>query len=326
MRKCCFIVPYYGKFPDYFQLFLHTCRWNPDFDWLFVTDIDDPYDWPDNVHRLHLSFSELKALIQSKFNFRISLERPYKLCDFKPTYGYVFEEYLKDYKCWGHCDVDVIMGKISHFLTDELLDTYDKIFALGHFTIYRNTSENNRVFMKDINGYYPYRDKLSRDESFTFDEEFKPHNVNQVFLHHHKKVFYTDYSLCPHKYFTRFLRMILVKSPIRDDVFEICNESLKDAVYTWEEGCLKRYYYHYNVWICEEFLYMHFLHRKMKNTLPADKELTQFKIVPNSFVPLEVERVTEENFRQIRRSSYTKYAFSLRLVKFSLLWKLQRFF
>ena len=113
MRKCCFIIPYYGKFPDYFPLFLHTCRWNEDFDWLFVTDIDFNGDCPDNVHWLRMSFDELKGLVQSKFDFKISLERIYKLCDFKPTYGYVFEEYLKDYKCWGHCDIDTIMGKIN---------------------------------------------------------------------------------------------------------------------------------------------------------------------------------------------------------------------
>lgn len=325
MRKCCFIIPYYGKFPDYFPLFLHTCRWNEDFDWLFVTDIDFNGDCPDNVHWLRMSFDELKGLVQSKFDFKISLERIYKLCDFKPTYGYVFEEYLKDYKCWGHCDIDTIMGKINHFLTDELLDKYDKIFALGHFTVYRNTYENNRIFMKDINGYYPYREKLSQGDSFTFDEEYKSGNVNQIFLYQHKKVFCSDYSLCPHQYFVKFVRQILIKSPIRDDLFDFYIEEFKDAVYTWEGGCLKRYYCHRDHLVCEEFLYMHFLHRKMKNTLVVNKDLSQFKIVPNSFVPLEVEKISEENFGKIRRFSYSKYAFMWRLMKLSLWWKIQRF-
>ena len=70
---------------------------------------------------------------------------------------------------------------------------------------------------------------------------------------------------------------------------------------------------------------MHFLHRKMDCALAVHKDLLRFQIVPNSFVPLEVEKVTEENFRNIRRSSYSKFAFTWRLIKLSLWWKVQRF-
>ena len=45
-----------------------------------------------------MTFNELRKLIQSKFDFEISLEKPYKLCDFRPAYGFLFEEYLKEFR------------------------------------------------------------------------------------------------------------------------------------------------------------------------------------------------------------------------------------
>lgn len=94
MKKCCFIIPYFGKLPNYFPLFLKTCQYNTNFDWLVFTDDGTEYDYPQNVQRVEMTFSELKQKIQSKFDFPISLSTPYKLCDYKPAYGYIFEEYL----------------------------------------------------------------------------------------------------------------------------------------------------------------------------------------------------------------------------------------
>ena len=41
---------------------------------------------------------------------------PYKLCDYKPVYGLIFDEDLQDYDFWGHCDVDLIFGDIRKFI------------------------------------------------------------------------------------------------------------------------------------------------------------------------------------------------------------------
>ena len=49
MKKIAIIVPYFGEFPNYFPLFLNSCRYNPTVDWLLVTDIADPVDYPQNV-------------------------------------------------------------------------------------------------------------------------------------------------------------------------------------------------------------------------------------------------------------------------------------
>ena len=37
MKKCIFIIPYFGKFNEYFTLFLKSCKNNKEFNWLILT-------------------------------------------------------------------------------------------------------------------------------------------------------------------------------------------------------------------------------------------------------------------------------------------------
>lgn len=91
MKKCCFIIPYFGKLPNYFQLFLKSCEYNPDFNWILFTDDYYKFNYPQNVKVVYTSFEKLRKRVAEKFDFPISLEKPYKLCDYKPAYGYLFE-------------------------------------------------------------------------------------------------------------------------------------------------------------------------------------------------------------------------------------------
>ena len=38
MKKCCFIIPYYGKLPNYINVFFKTCEKNPDYEFLIFTN------------------------------------------------------------------------------------------------------------------------------------------------------------------------------------------------------------------------------------------------------------------------------------------------
>lgn len=169
-KKAVFIVPYFGSFHSYFQLTLNSMGTNSDFEWLIFTDSTQPFQYPPNVRVVRWSFDQLKEYVQGKFDFPIALDKPYKLCDFKPAYGYIFEEYIAEYPFWGHCDLDVIFGKLGDFLTDDLWEQYDKIFELGHMTLYRNTAENNRRFQLPLHGKSRYREVFSSSEKFIFDE------------------------------------------------------------------------------------------------------------------------------------------------------------
>ena len=39
--KVAIVVPYFGTLPNYFQLFLDTCAYNPEFDWLIWNVISE---------------------------------------------------------------------------------------------------------------------------------------------------------------------------------------------------------------------------------------------------------------------------------------------
>ena len=152
MKKCVFILPYFGKFNDYFNLFLKSCEKNAKYNWLIFTDDIKKYNYPSNVSVIYTTFDEIKECFKNKIGFEISLPSPYKLCDFKPTYGLVFEEYIQEYEYWGHCDCDVIFGNLDKILSPLLNEGFDKLFAAGHLTIYKNTLENNRRFLQDYHG------------------------------------------------------------------------------------------------------------------------------------------------------------------------------
>ena len=82
----------------------------------------------------------------------------------------MFQEYIKEYDFWGFGDVDLIHGRILFFLPDELFANYDRLLDCGHLTFIRNNEENNLFFKKHFEGYLNYKDVLSKDGSYRFDE------------------------------------------------------------------------------------------------------------------------------------------------------------
>src|SRR5699024_8951933 len=124
---------------------------------IYTDDVTE-YNYPKNVHRIVMNFDECKRIIQSHFDFSIALKSPKKLCDYKCAYGYVFQDYLTDYDWWGHCDLDQVFGDLGTFITDERLNTVDKIYSIGHLTLYRNTEANNQIFMSEIEGRAWYKE------------------------------------------------------------------------------------------------------------------------------------------------------------------------
>ena len=101
------------------------------------------------------SLRDFERLFERKTGLGVSLELPYKVCDYKPAFGLIFEDYLHGVDFWGHCDVDVVWGNIRKFLaTDEILSRYDVVSPrrrriAGACTLYRNTDAVNRLFLAD---------------------------------------------------------------------------------------------------------------------------------------------------------------------------------
>ena len=305
MQKCAFIIPYYGHFPNYFQLFLKTCGANPDYDWLIFTDDHTPYDYPKNVHVHYETFADMQQRAQRHFDFPISLSTPYKLCDFKPTYGLLFEEYLTNYTHWGHCDCDVVFGQLNHFITDVMLNDYDKLFMQGHCTIYKNDPAVNRAFMLPLDGEEIYRTVFTQARAFTFDESFLPTNVNRIFEQHGLQIFKADLS---------------ANTDVKSGIFRLTHydaalgvymtEEKTRAVYVWDDGILCRFYFHLGKFVQRELMYMHFQRRTMRVN-PTVIAASRFKILPGLFTTLEVENVAADNFRRIAWKHHTNHRWKI---------------
>jgi len=140
------------------DLYIESCKWNPSINCLFFTDCGLPKNRTKNVKYIHMSLDEFNILASSKLNISVNIKRPintknsYKLCHFKPAYGLIFEDYLKNYDFWGYGDIDVIYGNIRKFVTDYVLQ-YDLIsfsskIVAGHFALYKNCPRMNKKFTK----------------------------------------------------------------------------------------------------------------------------------------------------------------------------------
>lgn len=170
MKKAIFIIPYYGKLPCFFQAWLISAKAQKNIDFLLISDLigeEVLYD-SDNIKVLNWTYQEAIDYIQSKFDFKINIEKPYKFCDFKPAYGYIFSEYIKDYDFWGHCDIDTVLGDLYQYL-EKPMEEYDVIGRWGHLSLYKNTEKINRLFMSD-KGFYDYKTVFSSKYSYCFDE------------------------------------------------------------------------------------------------------------------------------------------------------------
>lgn len=175
MKKIMLFMAYYGKLPNYFELWMKAIEFNETIDFCLITDCPVNHI-PNNAKLVLLSFEEFKNKIQSKFDFKISLNNYGRISQFRPAFAYVFEEEVKGYDYWGFIECDLIPGDIRKFLTDEILEKYDKIFKLGHFQIFKNNEQMNVLFMKKVRSAVSYRFAFSRNILF-FEELIGMHNI-----------------------------------------------------------------------------------------------------------------------------------------------------
>jgi hypothetical protein len=118
-----------------------------------------------------MPLGEVKLLAERKLNLKINFSNPYKLCDFKPAYGFLFQELLCDFDFWVHSDLDIIWGDIRGFMTSELLSEYDILssrhdYLTGSFCMYKNNSRMNQLFMQSKD----YKTVFTQSQNFCFDE------------------------------------------------------------------------------------------------------------------------------------------------------------
>lgn len=132
---------------------------NTNYDWLVFTDQDDFEDYR-NVKVYKWCFYDFKKLAKSKLVLDFDIKIPYKICDYRPAFGKIFEDYLIDYDYWGFVDLDVIFGDLDAYYRDVLEEyEYDVITCItnriaGCFTILKNNEKVNNNFLHIKNYFY----------------------------------------------------------------------------------------------------------------------------------------------------------------------------
>ena len=248
------IIPYFGHWPEWINLFMQSCQYNSTINWLFVTDCGYPDIQAENVEFLNISFEEYQIFISEQLNINFSQVAPYKLCDLRPAYGFIHQHELNGYDFYGFGDIDLIYGNLRHFLTEDILQQYQIISThntriSGHFCLFKNIPLMLTAFRR-IPGWKKMFENprpMSIDES-KFTKIFIPHRKHPPWL---KKL----YGLCSpywrNNYFKEQFSTILSPMPWLDGSRE------HPQYWLWNRGKLtntKDYK--------REFMYLHFMNWK----------------------------------------------------------------
>jgi hypothetical protein len=292
MKKIRIIIPYFGSFPKMFPFWLQSAKDNQSIDFLLITD--NNIDSEDNIQVIKMSFEDLRAKFQEKFNFQIALPTPYKLCTYRPAYGYLFEEYLSGYDFWGFGDLDLVYGDLRLFFQESVLNSFDILSGWGHLTLYRNCAFCNTFFMEKVEGFQYYKHEFRSTPNHAFDE-FQHGGISDLFKH-----------LYPDKIWdSRLFDDIRVPRLAFNFISEFHPEYSNNLIFEYNEKSLYRIYTNsLGTIVKEETLYAHFQQRGFMK-IKTDN-LTKYLIVPNAFIehsPIRLKELKQfgksQRFRRI---------------------------
>ena len=264
------IVPYFGSFPNYFHLWLESAKRNSDIDFIIVTDNKKLMGGgTGNIKIISSTLLEVQKRANAVFKMQCKMQTPYKLCDYKPAYGLIFADILRGYDFWGYCDIDIVWGDLRKFITDDLLEQYNRLFNLGHLTLYRNDAKTNKVFMKRLTGvHYTYKEAFNLEYNIGFDEKgcLAGLSKNGNYLQYDNNDNIAD----------------IWPDTVRFRTFHTYYSDY-DHVYSYENGKVIGHFFNGGRIVRKEFMYIHLQKRKM---MVLNHDDTNYLIVPNSFIDM----------------------------------------
>lgn len=302
----CVIGTYFGKLPKSFEIWLKSCEWNPSIHFLLF--IDQKIErHPKNVTCVDFTFEKFRETADKKLGFKTCLDRPYKMCDFKPAYGLIFEEYITEYEYWGFCDFDLVWGDIRWFIEKYEYRKYDKFLPMGHFMLYRNTYECNRRFMLDGSLVGDYKSVFTTPNNVLFDEIL---GMSAIYRKHGFPEFcgniYADIDVY-HRRMIVFEQSTLNNKGAYAPYYKEKGHNAKNQVFCWNKGKALRFYYEKSQLKSEEYIYIHLQKRKMSVEVSADSE-TIF-ILSDLYLNGSLGDVTMKNVKKLNRYKGAAYEF-----------------
>lgn len=264
MKKIGVMIPYFGKFPEWSDLYFETLQRNKTIDFIFFTDCETGKYKAENIIFHKISFEDYVASVNQKLDFTFTPANPYKLCDLRPLFGFIHSDVFVPYDFYGWTDMDILFGDIRSFYTDEIFEKYDVISAheiriSGHLALFRNTEKNRSMYKK----IYRWKEALQKKEFVGIDE----HGITNAYTN-------TIFDKFNQKYKTS------IENPVTNLVSKIKKSKLylKEQYTTpftaipWLDGTLHSeqpdVWYYKNGIITNErdgersFLYLHFMNYK----------------------------------------------------------------
>lgn len=274
------IIPYFGSFPNYFQLYLDSLSNNVDILTVhFFTDIDiSSYNISENAKFTKMTIVEMREkiaeMLRKEFvsyaNKEIIAENllptNYKLVDFKISYPLLFKDYLteqgvrENIDFVGYGDIDLIYGKFSNFL-DPSNNEFDILGGFhGHLTAFRNT-EAFRLLFKSVPNIF----ELMMDEKKThITDEIAFREPLLQFIEKEKlKMFYINRyftDVVPSCFYEMFRKEWQLKGK---NFFDVYNPT-KNIKHIFYNGKTKKLTTFYDDGTDRETIYCHLQKRKME--------------------------------------------------------------
>lgn len=262
MKRILVLIPYFGRWPDWFPLFLESCRTNPSIHWRFYTDCPLPADPPPNVHFEVMEFRAYCERVKGRLGIDFVPAGAYKVCDLRPAFGVIHAEDIAGYDYYGYGDIDVIYGDLRRFYDDRVLShlciSSHRDRCSGHFTLLRNQPLVHSAFRR-----IPDWRELMEDPEYRALDESK---FAKVFLRHRKHP----------QWLQRLYRFV---DPLQGRSHFVEQHSTILAPKPWWDGSMD----HPQVWYWRqgrltnerdgdrEFPYLHFMNWKSSQWLPESQ-------------------------------------------------------
>lgn len=169
-NKICMIIPYFGKFPEWFNLYLYSCS-KVNIDFYFFTDCKLPSKIYENTHFKQLSYEQYCQMVSEKLRINFLPSNRYNLVKIRPFIGLIHYNICSKYLFWGYSDIDLIYGDINKYLTAQTLSKYNLITThstrvAGHFTIIKTKSKYTTICLNIPN----WKEKLETEKIIAVDE------------------------------------------------------------------------------------------------------------------------------------------------------------
>lgn len=179
---------------------------------------------------------------------------------------------VSHYDFWGFGDMDVILGDMRHFITNDVLSDNDVIGNMGHLQIFRNKKEINEIIFETPADYL-YKVITDASKNYFFDE--REYSRFNLYKSDRKKLIWDDVAD--------------IRKPSRSIKcinFTFAGESIDNnkqcCFYDFKNRRLYALTRIRKQVTMRELIYVHIQKRTMKNCLCGRS--SSFLILPNRFI------------------------------------------